>query len=120
MIRHEVFTDAERQLVADRLPAVRRQLVANTRKFQQHPVPLLLAGDAYPGIWLEHNHDNLFLAPYAPEEAWASQAVFMDYQRPDGLLPFEPPPLLRPHPVLQDARHLQPRPGRLVLRALRT
>ena len=67
MIRHEVFTDAERQLVADRLPAVRRQLVANTRKFQQHPVPLLLAGDAYPGIWLEHNHDNLFLAPYAPE-----------------------------------------------------
>lgn len=91
MIRHEVFTDAERQLVADRLTAVRRQLVANTRKFQQHPVPLLLAGDAYPGIWLEHNHDNLFLAPYAPEEAWASQVVFMDYQRPDGLLPFNLP-----------------------------
>ena len=48
----------------------------------------MLAGGGYDGIWLEHNQDNFFLADIEPESAWASQELFMDNQRADGLLPF--------------------------------
>ena len=82
------FSESEMQWVRERVPVARQALLANLRQFGQHPVPLLLAGDVYSGIWLEHNQDNVFLAEYRPESAWASQQVFMDYQREDGLLPF--------------------------------
>lgn len=49
---------------------------------------VLLCGGGYPGIWLEHNQDNLFTTEFAPEEAWNSMEIFMDCQREDGLFPF--------------------------------
>ena len=50
--------------------------------------PILLVGATYPGTWLEHNQDTLFLADYAPENAWATNEAFILRQREDGLLPF--------------------------------
>lgn len=82
------FSHKERQLVAEKARQAKQALSLNVRKFEHFPVPLLIAGDNYPGIWLEHNQDNIYLAEYLPEAAWASQQVFMDYQREDGLLPF--------------------------------
>ena len=49
---------------------------------------VLICGGGYPGIWLEHNQDNLFTVDFAPEEAWNSMEIFMDCQREDGLFPF--------------------------------
>ena len=50
--------------------------------------PVLVCGGGYPGIWLEHNQDNLFITDFAAEEAWNAMEIFMDCQREDGLLPF--------------------------------
>ncbi len=88
MIRLECFTESEKARLRAGVDAAKAALLGNIRKLDQYPVPLLLVGDKYPGIWLEHNQDNLFLVEYAPENAWASQAAFMDFQREDGLLPF--------------------------------
>lgn len=75
--------------VLQKLQEVKAALLCNLANFAQYPdAPLLKAGDQYNGIWLEHNQDNLFLADVAPESAWASQEVFMRYQRSDGLLPY--------------------------------
>ena len=82
------LSENERLLVKDKAAAAEKALLRNIRKFEQFHTPLLIAGEAYNGIWLEHNQDNLFLAEYEPEAAWASQQVFMDFQREDGLLPF--------------------------------
>ena len=84
----ELFSENERQRIRDKAVVARDLLLKNIRKFEICPTPLLIAGDVYEGIWLEHNQDNLFLADYDPEAAWASQQVFMDHQREDGLLPF--------------------------------
>lgn len=84
----QLFSASERRIIRDKAEAARQGLLGNVRPFEQHPVPLLLAGEVYSGIWLEHNQDNLFLAEFHPEAAWASQEVFMDHQREDGLLPF--------------------------------
>ena len=88
MIPQVNFTDDERRRIAEQLPKAKEAFLANVKQFNQYPTPLLLAGDCYTGIWLEHNQDNLFLADYDPQAAWASQDVFMQYQREDGLLPF--------------------------------
>jgi len=82
------FTAAECEKLLAGVPEIRARLLANCRQLEQHPHPVLLVGDCYPGIWLEHNQDNLFLAEYDPQSAWASQEIFMNYQRKDGLLPF--------------------------------
>ena len=88
MIPQVTFTDDERRRIAEQLPKAKEAFLANVKQFNQYPTPLLLAGDCYTGIWLEHNQDNLFLADYDPQAAWSSQDVFMQYQREDGLLPF--------------------------------
>lgn len=86
------FSAADRALVASMIPLWKKELLGNCAEFRQYPKsPLLLAGAQYPGIWLEHNQDNLFLVEYAPEIAWASQEAFMDFQREDGLMPFALP-----------------------------
>jgi len=91
-MQKEVFSPSEQQWLRDKVPAVRAALLGNLYRFDQYPAsPLLKAGDIYAGIWLEHNQDNLFLADYAPEAAWASQDAFMHHQRADGLLPFALP-----------------------------
>ncbi len=91
MIPRESFSEPEKQRLRSRADFIRTALLANIRKLDQYPDPVLLVGDCYPGIWLEHNQDNVFLAEYAPEAAWAAQAIFMDYQREDGMIPFMMP-----------------------------
>jgi len=87
-ISNDRFSAKEKQLIREKAAVAKTALLQNIRKFKQHPVPVLIAGEVYGGIWLEHNQDNLFLADYHPEAAWASQQIFMDHQREDGLLPF--------------------------------
>jgi len=91
MIPTTSFTEQEKSLLLSRTDTIRAALTGNIRKLEQYPHPVLLVGDCYPGIWLEHNQDNVFLAEYAPEAAWAAQTIFMDFQREDGLLPFMMP-----------------------------
>ena len=89
MIAPSTFNESEKRVLLNRKSEIVQALLDNCQLFPQYAgVPLLKAGDIYHGIWLEHNQDNLFLADYNPESAWASQDVFMRYQRKDGLLPF--------------------------------
>ncbi|NLF94407.1 MAG: hypothetical protein GX564_11035, partial [Oligosphaeraceae bacterium] len=89
LVAMPVFTTAEIKHVLSRIGAVRDALLANCHTFADFPEgPVLKVGDAYPGIWLEHNQDNVFLAKFAPEIAWRSQKMFMHFQLEDGLLPF--------------------------------
>lgn len=97
MIPDTSFTEQETALLLSRADAIRTALTENIRKLEQYPHPVLLVGDCYPGIWLEHNQDNVFLAEYHPEAAWAAQALFMDFQREDGLLPFMMPAKIDRH-----------------------
>ena len=90
------FTSEERAALLARLPVVREALVGNLRPFAQCGGALLpVAGADYPGAWLEHGQDCLFLADpalglgeEAAAAAWAEQEAFLDHQREDGLLPF--------------------------------
>lgn len=89
MIAPSTFSESEKKVLLDKKAEIVQALRDNCLPFPQYPgVPLLKAGDIYHGIWLEHNQDNLFFADYNQESAWASQDVFMRYQRKDGLLPF--------------------------------
>lgn len=69
-------------------------LAGNTLIPEGGKTPVLLAGAGYYGIWIEHNQDAFFASDLMPETAWASQEIFMENQREDGLLPaavrFEP------------------------------
>lgn len=87
-MRLEHFSAEDIKRIQEKAPEVKQAFINNVRNFPQYDKPALLVGDQYPGIWLEHNHDALFLAEYSPEAAWTSQLIFMDHQREDGLLPF--------------------------------
>jgi hypothetical protein len=90
------FTPAEREALLARIPGVHAALLANIRSFRQcGGARLPVAGADYPGCWLEHCQDWLFLADHnlglgveAVEAAWAAQEAFLAFQRDDGLLPF--------------------------------
>ncbi len=77
--------------IYDRIPQLLKE---NCCVPENRNVPVLLAGAGYNGIWIEHNQDAFFAADIMPETAWASQEIFMEHQRADGLLPaavrFEP------------------------------
>ncbi|NMA20923.1 MAG: hypothetical protein GX927_10135 [Lentisphaerae bacterium] len=84
-----VFTDTEIKHVLSQVDTIREALLGNCHTFADFPEgPVLKVGDGYPGIWLEHNQDNVFLADFAPEIAWRSQKMFMHFQLEDGLLPY--------------------------------
>jgi len=92
MMKKEEFSVNEKKWLREKIPKVRKALLNNLSDFIQYTKsPLLKAGDVYAGIWLEHNQDNFFLADYDKKAAWASQDVFMKYQREDGLFPFALP-----------------------------
>lgn len=89
MIPLETFSPADRGIIAAKAAEARRVLLGNIRAFRHYPgYRLLTAGDTYPGIWLEHNQDNLFLVDYDPEAAWDSVRFALDRQRDDGLLSY--------------------------------
>ncbi|MBQ8754574.1 MAG: hypothetical protein IJZ19_06040 [Lentisphaeria bacterium] len=89
MIEPECFNETDKAAIRRKLTTAVKLLKNNIRPFEKYPeYRLLIAGDTYPGIWLEHNQDNYFLADYDPETAWNSIRFFMARQREDGLLPF--------------------------------
>lgn len=89
LISQVVFSETEKKDIIARIPEIREALKKNCHTFESFPAgPVLKVGDGYPGIWLEHNQDNLFFADIDPEIAWRSQEMFMHFQREDGLLPF--------------------------------
>ncbi|MBR7103842.1 MAG: alpha-L-rhamnosidase [Lentisphaeria bacterium] len=91
-MKQAAFTDSEKSFLISQIPEWEKALMGNRRQLEQYPdAPVLLAGAQYPGIWLEHNQDNLFFCEYDPVCAWASQDIFMKHQREDGLLPFALP-----------------------------
>jgi len=49
--------------------------------------PVLTPGNGYPGIYLEHNLDNVFYTTIDPEVAIAGHDIFFEFQREDGLFP---------------------------------
>ena len=52
--------------------------------------PLFLISEAYPGIWLEHVYDSVFLAKNDPSMLYLAENtvnLFIDYQKEDGQLP---------------------------------
>ncbi len=89
MIVLETFSEADLIAIKEKIKVAVELLKGNIRQFEKYPeYRLLIAGDTYPGIWLEHNQDNYFLADYDPKTAWDSIKFFMERQREDGLLPF--------------------------------
>ena len=95
MIVPAEVSEAQKLMLSGRKDMLFDAIKNNAAFFEQYPgVPLLKAGDIYNGIWLEHNQDCYFVARYMPEIAWASQDVFIRYQREDGLLPFALAPQL--------------------------
>lgn len=87
---------ASRRALAALASDARRALLANLRPFPQRGgATLPIAGPAYPGAWLEHCQDWLFLADpalglgeAAAKAAWNAAEAFLAFQRPDGLIPF--------------------------------
>lgn len=65
----------------------KRELPKNVWSLPQFERPVLTCGQGYPGIWLEHNLDNVFYAGVDPEVALAGHDIFIRFQRADGLLP---------------------------------
>ena len=62
----------------------------NVGCFKGHEKPLFLISDTYPGVWLEHAYDSVFLARLDIrylEIAKNTLSLFLDNQREDGQLP---------------------------------
>ncbi|MBN8215383.1 MAG: alpha-L-rhamnosidase [Spirochaetes bacterium] len=71
----------------ERYLEAKRELPKNVWRLPQFSRPVLTCGQGYPGIWLEHNLDNVFYAAIDPEVAVAGHEIFFEHQRGDGLLP---------------------------------
>ena len=59
--------------------------------FEGTDKPLFLISETYPGIWMEHVYDSVFLASRRPEYLYLAENtvnLFMDRQTEDGQLPF--------------------------------
>lgn len=62
----------------------------NVRCFKGHERPLFLISDTYPGVWLEHAYDSVFLAKLDNrylEIAKNTLCLFLENQRENGQLP---------------------------------
>ncbi len=92
------------QLLAMRA-AAERQLHANVWRLECYPDAVLCCGQEYPGIWLEHNQDNLFYLAWDPQVARAGHEIFIRHQNAEGLIP----PYLRKaaHPPMVGDGHVQ-------------
>lgn len=58
--------------------------------FEGMDKPLFLISEAYPGIWLEHVYDSVFLAKNDPSMLYLAEntiSLFIDHQKEDGQLP---------------------------------
>ena len=83
------FSIQEKSQALALVPKVKEALLNNCKKLSCFPEgTVLIVGDMYPGIWLEHNQDNLFIIDFAPKTAWYSQEIFIKNQRKDGLIPY--------------------------------
>ena len=81
----DISLDKDR--IGERYNEAQTALLKNIWKLPQFDKPVLSTGVGYPGIYLEHNQDNLFLAKTDIETALAGHEIFFKHQREDGLLP---------------------------------
>ena len=70
-----------------RYEEAKRALPKNVCRIPLFDRPVLTPGPDYPGIYLEHNLDNIFYLEIDPEVAVASHEIFFEFQREDGLFP---------------------------------
>ena len=83
------FSKEEKSRALTLVKKVEDALLNNCKTLSCHPNgPVLIVGDMYPGIWLEHNQDNLFITQIAPDVAWNSQEIFINNQNSEGLIPY--------------------------------
>ena len=82
------FTHDEYRKLKELAAGIPQKLRGNLKPTGERDTPVLLAGACYNGLWLEHNQDCFFACDILPENAWESIKIVMDYQEPDGLLPY--------------------------------
>ena len=86
------FNSQETAKILAKVPEAEARLKDAISPFEQcGGRKLLRCGDTYAGTWLEHLQDNVFLAEREPETAWNAVDAFLNFQREDGLLPFNLP-----------------------------
>lgn len=62
----------------------------NVKCFEGHKKAVFLISDTYPGVWLEHAYDSVFLAKLEPQYLEIAQntlCLFLDNQKENGQLP---------------------------------
>ena len=86
-----MFTNDEIKSVRTRYyEAMERIKTKNIGCFKGHDKPLFLISDKYPGVWLEHAYDSVFLAKLEPEYTNITKNVlelFLCKQKSDGQFP---------------------------------
>ena len=87
MIAESTFTPKDLSRIRERTQEIEKAVLDNLIVFPGRKIPIPIAGACYPGIWMEHNQDWLFLADLAPESAWEAVELFLEKQKENGLFP---------------------------------
>lgn len=86
-----MFTEKEKSVIKERFNMAQDRIInTNIRCFKGHKKPVFLISDTYPGVWLEHSYDSLFLAKLDKRYlniAKNTLCLFLDNQRGNGQLP---------------------------------
>ena len=86
-----MFTAEEKMRIKKRYDmALDRITNTNIKCFEGHEKPLFLISDTYPGVWLEHAYDAVFLAKLDNrylEIAKNTLCLFLNNQKANGQLP---------------------------------
>lgn len=86
-----MFTEQEKIRIKERYNmALDRIKNTNIKCFKDHKKPVFLISDTYPGVWLEHSYDSVFLAKLDRkflDIAKNTLCLFLDNQRENGQLP---------------------------------
>ena len=86
-----MFTEEEKKRIKEYCDmAFDRITNTNVNCFAGHTKPVFLISDTYPGVWLEHANDSVFLAKLDTrylEIAKNTLCLFLDNQKPNGQLP---------------------------------
>ena len=84
----EINLTIDRKTFSSKFHEAERKLRRNYKLLGHAHRRVLVCGGGYPGIWIEHNQDNLFIVDSAPDEAWNAMKIFLETQREDGLIAF--------------------------------
>lgn len=85
------FTQEERKRIRILYQQVLTRIrTVHIKPFPDHPQPLFLISDTYPGVWLEHVYDAVCWADLEPsmsDVAKSQVRLFIEHQKADGQLP---------------------------------